>query len=150
MLVHLSKNLSRSRLASAQLMKLKRWRELAENLVHNNTSSAASLIRKLYLQYLFEFECAFERGGIDARPIIAQIEAATEDKRLKSEEARRRKREQRDREHTDHVSSDATSAPAATAPQSQSGDDAAAPSTAAAAAAVRLRAAALFTYLHND
>ena len=79
-------------------MKQKKWRELAEQLVGNNTSCAASSVRKLYLQYLFQYECAFERGGVDPRPIMAQIESAMHDKRVRSEEARKRKREQRERE----------------------------------------------------
>lgn len=79
-------------------MKQKKWRELAESLVGNNTSCAASSVRKLYLQYLFEYECAFDRGGVDPHPIMAQIENAMHDKRVRSEEARKRKREQRERE----------------------------------------------------
>ena len=107
----------------AQLMKQKKWRELAESLVGNNTSCAASSVRKLYLQYLFEYECADERGGVDPHPIMTQIENAMHDKRVRSEEARKRKREQREREK---LAADAQ-------PQTQTPDSAAAAAAAAAA-----------------
>ena len=76
-----------------QLMKIKKWREVAVNVMGNSASSAASAMRKIYTRYLFEYECAFERGGIDPHPIINQIETAAEDKRIKTEESRKKKRE---------------------------------------------------------
>uniref|UniRef100_A0A8D2LV61 AT-rich interaction domain 1B n=1 Tax=Varanus komodoensis TaxID=61221 RepID=A0A8D2LV61_VARKO len=42
--------------------KNKKWRELATNLNVGTSSSAASSLKKQYIQYLFAFECKIERG----------------------------------------------------------------------------------------
>uniref|UniRef100_A0A8C4YQU0 AT-rich interaction domain 1B n=1 Tax=Gopherus evgoodei TaxID=1825980 RepID=A0A8C4YQU0_9SAUR len=39
-----------------------KWRELATNLNVGTSSSAASSLKKQYIQYLFAFECKIERG----------------------------------------------------------------------------------------
>ncbi|KAF6112730.1 AT-rich interaction domain 1B [Phyllostomus discolor] len=46
----------------AQVNKNKKWRELATNLNVGTSSSAASSLKKQYIQYLFAFECKTERG----------------------------------------------------------------------------------------
>lgn len=45
-----------------QVNKNKKWRELATNLNVGTSSSAASSLKKQYIQYLFAFECKTERG----------------------------------------------------------------------------------------
>ncbi|XP_062912086.1 AT-rich interactive domain-containing protein 1B isoform X1 [Mobula hypostoma] len=46
----------------AQVNKNKKWRELATALSVGTSSSAASSLKKQYIQYLFAFECKIERG----------------------------------------------------------------------------------------
>ncbi|KAG8522422.1 AT-rich interactive domain-containing protein 1B [Galemys pyrenaicus] len=46
----------------AQVNKNKKWRELATSLNVGTSSSAASSLKKQYIQYLFAFECKIERG----------------------------------------------------------------------------------------
>ncbi|KFO70753.1 AT-rich interactive domain-containing protein 1B, partial [Cuculus canorus] len=46
----------------AQVNKNKKWRELATTLNVGTSSSAASSLKKQYIQYLFAFECKTERG----------------------------------------------------------------------------------------
>ncbi|XP_029452574.1 AT-rich interactive domain-containing protein 1B isoform X1 [Rhinatrema bivittatum] len=46
----------------AQVNKNKKWREMASNLCIGTSSSAASSLKKQYIQYLFAFECKTERG----------------------------------------------------------------------------------------
>ncbi|XP_061234202.1 AT-rich interactive domain-containing protein 1B isoform X3 [Neopsephotus bourkii] len=46
----------------AQVNKNKKWRELATTLNVGTSSSAASSLKKQYIQYLFAFECKIERG----------------------------------------------------------------------------------------
>uniref|UniRef100_UPI00398F509A AT-rich interactive domain-containing protein 1B isoform X2 n=1 Tax=Pristiophorus japonicus TaxID=55135 RepID=UPI00398F509A len=46
----------------AQVNKNKKWRELATSLSVGTSSSAASSLKKQYIQYLFAFECKIERG----------------------------------------------------------------------------------------
>lgn len=45
-----------------QVNKNKKWRELSTNLNVGTSSSAASSLKKQYIQYLFAFECKIERG----------------------------------------------------------------------------------------
>lgn len=42
--------------------KNKKWRELATNLNVGTSSSAASSLKKQYIQCLYAFECKIERG----------------------------------------------------------------------------------------
>ncbi|XP_053566930.1 AT-rich interactive domain-containing protein 1B isoform X3 [Bombina bombina] len=46
----------------ALVNKNKKWRELSTNLNVGTSSSAASSLKKQYIQYLFAFECKIERG----------------------------------------------------------------------------------------
>ncbi|XP_030054247.1 AT-rich interactive domain-containing protein 1B-like isoform X1 [Microcaecilia unicolor] len=46
----------------AQVNKNKKWREMASNLNVGTSSSAASSLKKQYIQCLFAFECKIERG----------------------------------------------------------------------------------------
>lgn len=45
-----------------QVNKNKKWRELATNLNVGTSSSAASSLKKQYIQCLYAFECKIERG----------------------------------------------------------------------------------------
>lgn len=45
-----------------QVNKNKKWRELATNLNVGTSSSAASSLKKQYIQCLYAFECKVERG----------------------------------------------------------------------------------------
>jgi hypothetical protein len=47
---------------SSQVNKNKKWRELATNLNVGTSSSAASSLKKQYIQCLYAFECKVERG----------------------------------------------------------------------------------------
>ncbi|KAL0165819.1 hypothetical protein M9458_037663, partial [Cirrhinus mrigala] len=42
--------------------KNKKWREIATNLNVGTSSSAASSLKKQYIQCLYAFECKIERG----------------------------------------------------------------------------------------
>ena len=45
-----------------QVNKNKKWRELSTNLNVGTSSSAASSLKKQYIQCLYAFECKIERG----------------------------------------------------------------------------------------
>lgn len=49
-------------LLAHQVNKNKKWRELATNLNVGTSSSAASSLKKQYIQCLYAFECKIERG----------------------------------------------------------------------------------------
>lgn len=56
-----------------QVNKNKKWRELATNLNVGTSSSAASSLKKQYIQCLYAFECKIERGE-DPPPDIMSAE----------------------------------------------------------------------------
>lgn len=45
-----------------QVNKNKKWRELSGTLNVGTSSSAASTLKKQYIQFLFAYECKMERG----------------------------------------------------------------------------------------
>ncbi|XP_078504742.1 AT-rich interactive domain-containing protein 1B isoform X3 [Lissotriton helveticus] len=59
----------------AQVNKSKKWRELSTNLNVGTSSSAASSLKKQYIQYLFAFECKIERGEEPPPEIFATAES---------------------------------------------------------------------------
>ncbi|KAM4699192.1 AT-rich interactive domain-containing protein 1A [Discoglossus pictus] len=58
-----------------QVNKNKKWRELATNLNVGTSSSAASSLKKQYIQCLYAFECKIERGEDPPPDIFASAEA---------------------------------------------------------------------------
>uniref|UniRef100_A0A8C5MBQ4 AT-rich interaction domain 1A n=1 Tax=Leptobrachium leishanense TaxID=445787 RepID=A0A8C5MBQ4_9ANUR len=58
-----------------QVNKNKKWRELATNLSVGTSSSAASSLKKQYIQCLYAFECKIERGEDPPPDIFASAEA---------------------------------------------------------------------------
>lgn len=46
-----------------------------------SSASAAFTLKKNYVRYLFAMECKYDKGGIDPAPILAQMEAAMQQKR---------------------------------------------------------------------
>nr|XP_006631332.1 PREDICTED: AT-rich interactive domain-containing protein 1A [Lepisosteus oculatus] len=58
-----------------QVNKNKKWRELATNLNVGTSSSAASSLKKQYIQCLYAFECKIERGEDPPPDIFSAAEA---------------------------------------------------------------------------
>ncbi|XP_053310447.1 AT-rich interactive domain-containing protein 1A [Spea bombifrons] len=58
-----------------QVNKNKKWRELATNLNVGTSSSAASSLKKQYIQCLYAFECKIERGEDPPPDIFVSAEA---------------------------------------------------------------------------
>lgn len=59
----------------AQVNKNKKWRELATNLNVGTSSSAASSLKKQYIQCLYAFECKIERGEDPPPDIFAAADS---------------------------------------------------------------------------
>ncbi|XP_041034668.1 AT-rich interactive domain-containing protein 1B isoform X2 [Carcharodon carcharias] len=64
----------------AQVNKNKKWRELATALSVGTSSSAASSLKKQYIQYLFAFECKIERGEEPPPEIFSSAESKKQPK----------------------------------------------------------------------
>nr|XP_014343369.1 PREDICTED: AT-rich interactive domain-containing protein 1B isoform X4 [Latimeria chalumnae] len=64
----------------AQVNKNKKWRELASNLNVGTSSSAASSLKKQYIQYLFAFECKIERGEEPPPEVFSSAESKKQPK----------------------------------------------------------------------
>ncbi|XP_032880949.1 AT-rich interactive domain-containing protein 1B isoform X6 [Amblyraja radiata] len=64
----------------AQVNKSKKWRELATALSVGTSSSAASSLKKQYIQYLFAFECKIERGEEPPPEIFSSAESKKQPK----------------------------------------------------------------------
>ncbi|XP_072363747.1 AT-rich interactive domain-containing protein 1B isoform X3 [Scyliorhinus torazame] len=64
----------------AQVNKNKKWRELATTLSVGTSSSAASSLKKQYIQYLFTFECKIERGEEPPPEIFSSAESKKQPK----------------------------------------------------------------------
>lgn len=58
-----------------EVIKNRKWKEVSQVVNINASASAAYTLRKNYCKYLLDYECRFDRGGTDPRPIIAHIEA---------------------------------------------------------------------------
>lgn len=65
---------------SLQVNKNKKWRELATALSVGTSSSAASSLKKQYIQYLFAFECKIERGEEPPPEIFSSAESKKQPK----------------------------------------------------------------------
>ncbi|GFR96489.1 trithorax group protein osa [Elysia marginata] len=59
----------------------KKWRDICQVVNIGTSASAAFTLKKNYIRYLFNYECKFDRGGIDPGPILAQMEAQLAHKR---------------------------------------------------------------------
>ncbi|KAK3733303.1 hypothetical protein RRG08_037095 [Elysia crispata] len=59
----------------------KKWRDVCQVVNIGTSASAAFTLKKNYIRYLFNYECRFDRGGIDPAPILAQMEAQLAHKR---------------------------------------------------------------------
>ncbi|XP_059171425.1 trithorax group protein osa-like isoform X4 [Physella acuta] len=59
----------------------KKWRDICTVVNIGTSASAAFTLKKNYIRYLFNYECKFDRGGINPAPILAQMEAQLAHKR---------------------------------------------------------------------
>lgn len=66
-----------------EVTRLKAWKDCAQVCNLANSSSAAYTLRKQYSKLLLPFECKFDRGGIDPKPLVDQVEAQTAANRKK-------------------------------------------------------------------
>ncbi|XP_041351755.1 trithorax group protein osa-like isoform X4 [Gigantopelta aegis] len=64
-----------------EVNKAKKWKEICGVVNIGSSASAAFTLKKNYIKYLFAYECKFDKGGIDPQPILAQMEAALQQKR---------------------------------------------------------------------
>nr|XP_023663758.1 AT-rich interactive domain-containing protein 1B isoform X2 [Paramormyrops kingsleyae] len=64
----------------AMVNKNKKWRELAGALSMGTSSSAASSLKKQYIQYLFAFECKVERGEEPPPEVFAMADGKKQTK----------------------------------------------------------------------
>ncbi|GAB6031017.1 hypothetical protein CHUAL_007836 [Chamberlinius hualienensis] len=67
-----------------EVTKGKLWKEVAGIVGVGASSSGAYTLRKQYIKHLLPFECKFDQGGIDPRPIISQLESSTRKKNSKT------------------------------------------------------------------
>ena len=63
------------------MTKCKKWKEICSLINISGSASAAFTLKKNYIKYMFAFECRYDRGGMDPRPILDQMEAALQQKR---------------------------------------------------------------------
>ncbi|GFO01671.1 AT-rich interactive domain-containing protein 1b [Plakobranchus ocellatus] len=59
----------------------KKWRDICQVVNIGTSASAAFTLKKNYIRYLFNYECKFDRGGINPAPILAKMEAQLAQKR---------------------------------------------------------------------
>ncbi|CAH8592435.1 unnamed protein product [Schistosoma intercalatum] len=71
----------RERGGVAEVIKGRRWKEISQVINISASASAAYALRKNYCKFLLEYECRFDRGGIDPRPLLAHIENLSGKKR---------------------------------------------------------------------
>ncbi|CAH8629669.1 unnamed protein product [Schistosoma rodhaini] len=71
----------RERGGVAEVIKGRRWKEISQVINISASASAAYALRKNYCKFLLEYECRFDRGGIDPRPLLAHIESLSGKKR---------------------------------------------------------------------
>eukprot|EP00106_Octopus_bimaculoides_P023076 XP_014790518.1 PREDICTED: trithorax group protein osa-like isoform X2 [Octopus bimaculoides] len=64
-----------------EVSKAKKWKEICAVVNIGSSASAAFTLKKNYVRYLFAMECKYDKGGIDPAPILAQMEAAMQQKR---------------------------------------------------------------------
>ena len=66
----------------------KKWREVCTVVNIGTSASAAFTLKKNYIKYLFNYECKYDRGGINPAPILAQMEATLAQKREQKSKTR--------------------------------------------------------------
>ncbi|CAH8618461.1 unnamed protein product [Heterobilharzia americana] len=71
----------RERGGVAEVIKARRWKEISQAIGISASASAAYALRKNYCKLLLDYECRFDRGGIDPRPLLAHIENQSGKKR---------------------------------------------------------------------
>uniref|UniRef100_A0A2C9JCC7 ARID domain-containing protein n=3 Tax=Biomphalaria glabrata TaxID=6526 RepID=A0A2C9JCC7_BIOGL len=64
-----------------EVTRSKKWRDICTVVNIGTSASAAFTLKKNYIKYLFNYECKFDRGGINPAPILAQMEAQLAHKR---------------------------------------------------------------------
>ncbi|VEL09042.1 unnamed protein product [Protopolystoma xenopodis] len=67
-----------------KVVQAKRWKEVSQAVGINASASAAYTLRKNYVKYLLDYECRFDAGGLDVRPIVEQIESMSGSKKKKA------------------------------------------------------------------
>ncbi|KAF7232800.1 hypothetical protein EG68_09438 [Paragonimus skrjabini miyazakii] len=67
-----------------EVIKARRWKEISQLVNINASASAAYTLRKNYCKFLLDYECRFDRGGSDPRPILSHIEAMSGKKKKPS------------------------------------------------------------------
>ncbi|CAG5128002.1 unnamed protein product [Candidula unifasciata] len=70
-----------------EITRSKKWRDICTAVNIGTSASAAFTLKKNYIRYLFNYECKFDRGGIDPAPILAQMEAQLAHKREQKKRA---------------------------------------------------------------
>lgn len=58
-----------------EVIKSRRWKEISQLVNINASASAAYTLRKNYCKFLLDYECRFDRGGADPRPLLSLIDA---------------------------------------------------------------------------
>ncbi|TNN11005.1 Trithorax group protein [Schistosoma japonicum] len=71
----------RERGGIAEVIKARRWKEISQAIQISASASAGYALRKNYCKFLLEYECRFDRGGIDPRPLLVHIENLSGKKR---------------------------------------------------------------------
>ncbi|CAL1540995.1 unnamed protein product [Lymnaea stagnalis] len=64
-----------------EVTRSKKWRDICTVVNIGTSASAAFTLKKNYIRYLFNYECKYDRGGINPAPILAQMEAQLAHKR---------------------------------------------------------------------
>ncbi|KAH9519460.1 hypothetical protein Btru_002724 [Bulinus truncatus] len=64
-----------------EVTRSKKWRDICTVVNIGTSASAAFTLKKNYIRYLFNYECKFDRGGINPAPILAHMEAQLAHKR---------------------------------------------------------------------
>ncbi|CAG5136662.1 unnamed protein product, partial [Candidula unifasciata] len=64
-----------------EVTRSKKWRDVCTVVNIGTSASAAFTLKKNYIRYLFNYECKYDRGGINPAPILAQMEALLAHKR---------------------------------------------------------------------
>ncbi|OON22463.1 ARID/BRIGHT DNA binding domain protein [Opisthorchis viverrini] len=57
-----------------EVIKARRWKEISQLVNINASASAAYTLRKNYCKFLLDYECRFDQGGTDPRPILQLID----------------------------------------------------------------------------
>ena len=73
--------LTRPNCCCFQVTKTKKWKEICSLINISGSASAAFTLKKNYIKYMFAFECRYDRGGLDPKPILDQMEAQLQQKR---------------------------------------------------------------------